>query len=460
MFKSCNNDVLRLIVSKLNFQDRLSLMKTCTTFDRLIGKSNTFHVMDDPTTKQVRNRPECYIGSVESELTSFRGLNQDKIETIQADVTEGVWILFRDMIEFVFDTRSPDTNIVVTIQDNCVTIQYDSKLSLTSKLDPYTADIELMTNGNYIVYLENKAKSGLNSLRLANIFSASFSVNMYDYEKNVHYLQKWEGDKCYSPVIERGHLNCDTTKPLNTIKPLNTPQTGSRMIISYELDPNLIQLGDKHITLTRFEAHLCDQAMIHKVDIITHFKYEDWNHNSFGSLDLKQYATKYYNINTTDCIHTKLGLNPRHENRRNNYTFDDKFTVDQDYVAEVLICYPTVALIGEFLGEEFEDVRIRTNCRALAHGKGIQGTVISFVNNQHTRLGGNHVTAVRRAINRFFKEMKGASNRSTMDRMKNSHIFVSVKIPCVLYAGQTKNYLSSAIKFQISKQILEPMLDW
>ena len=87
------------------------------------------------------------------------------------------------------------------------------------------------------------------------------------------------------PSIELNHKSSQT----------NTSRTGSKLIISYELDPTYFDFGDQNSTLRHFESYLCDLAMLYKVDIMSHIKYDDvCSHHKFKPTTIQEYGNKYW----------------------------------------------------------------------------------------------------------------------------------------------------------------------
>jgi len=263
-------------------------------------------------------------------------------------------------------------------------------LSLRSTIDPDRCDIETVceeyTNHNILT---------------ANIYSKYFNINMFDYKRNIHYIQKWSDNskRKHHPVIELNHKTIHKTN--HKTNPLNN--TGSKIIITYELDTHCIKPGDRNETLGHYEMYLCNRSMTDKVKIISHVKYNDsWSHHKFNSPSLKEYVKLYISDDNSDDF--------------------DK-----------MIYWKSTNIEFCILPNTRDDM--------------------SFVNGCYTKNGGSHVSAVNKSLLKYLSKI----SQTYSGILSRFQIFVSIWIKNPRFTQMKDILVSTVEEFDVPDEVFEPI---
>ena len=166
-------------------------------------------------------RPDMYIGTNRSrENPEFLYSNDNVIEFQDSVITnDGILRLFIEVLSNACDnffrskdTATPMTNIRVTFDEstNEITLMNDGlwvPVEIHEKEKIHIPEMifgHLLSSSNYNDE-EERVTSGRNGMgvKLVNVYSKSFEIECFDYEKSVVYKQKWSNNmrKCGKPRI-------------------------------------------------------------------------------------------------------------------------------------------------------------------------------------------------------------------------------------------------------------------
>ena len=166
-------------------------------------------------------RPDMYIGTNRSHVNQeFLYSDEGVIEFQESVITnDGILRLFIEVLSNACDnyfrskhTTTPMTNIRVTFDDstNEITLMNDGlwvPVEMHEKEQIYIPEMifgHLLSSSNYNDD-EDRVTSGRNGMgvKLVNVYSKSFEIECFDYEKSVVYKQKWSNNmrKCGKPRI-------------------------------------------------------------------------------------------------------------------------------------------------------------------------------------------------------------------------------------------------------------------
>jgi DNA topoisomerase-2 len=161
-------------------------------------------------------RPDMYIGTNRSQVNQeFLYSDEGVIEFQESVITnDGIVRLFIEVLSNACDnyfrskhTTTPMTNIRVTFDDstNEITLMNDGlwvPVEMHEKEQIYIPEMifgHLLSSSNYNDD-EDRVTSGRNGMgvKLVNVYSKSFEIECFDYEKSVVYKQKWSNNmrKC------------------------------------------------------------------------------------------------------------------------------------------------------------------------------------------------------------------------------------------------------------------------
>jgi len=355
-------------------------------------------------------QPAKYIGSFEKVRSDTRILYDNRIQEVNnIEIAEAEFNIFCDMFVILMKYQN-NNNIIITLNGNQVTIQFESYLSLTSDIDPKRTDFGLMFD---LEYFDPRFRNRMHAL--TNLFSERFTVNMFDYQKRIHCIQEWSnnGTVISSPVIELNHSKTEG------------PSTGSKLIISYRLGSSNMSQCD--INKRKLELYLLEQAMTSKLNITTHIKYTSgWDHRVFGPISIQSYSDYYFNPDLEKIYYRSSDL------------FED---TNKPRLEFCIIQTPT------------------------------DGQV-SFINGNFTRDGGSHVYLVRDRLNQVLSDNDLSHHIPNLTYTIFVSCWIpspfydspsKANLISMLYNGYSPNYYNSDEKehtFYIPPLVFTPILQW
>ena len=167
--------------------------------------------------EHVLQRPNSYIGSVESDTTNMWVMNDDKTHMEERPIkySPGLYKIFDEILVNAIDQSFLD-NMVDTIKvwvdydTGSVTVQNNGKgipIEIHEKEKIYIPELifgNLLTSSNYDD-TKKRTTGGVNGLgsKLANIFSTNFHIEIHDTKHKKKYIQSWENNmkKVNNPKI-------------------------------------------------------------------------------------------------------------------------------------------------------------------------------------------------------------------------------------------------------------------
>lgn len=268
----------------------------------------------------------------------------------------------------------------------------------------------LLTGSNYDT---STTRSGVGQngigIKVLNIFSKHFEVDINDHIHKKHYIQQWKDNMS---VVDKPKIESYTQK-------------GSSVKVSYLLDFERFgynpETGYPPETMNLFMRYACDFSMTCKIPII-------FNGIEFNYSKIHDYAKLYF------------------ENIENSVTHIEHAPVEIIEKKK----YEALPLVEMILIDTPDN-----------------GKIISFVNGMETFEHGIHVNTAFKIISPYILDIVNSSKLAKSSQLNMGDIkphismILSVRLPDPKYTSQTKTTLSSpAPKFNIDDKILKPISKW